>query len=151
MMGDGFLQVLRKEHDEVKGIFRELEKAVEEGAGRKRLFGKLRRELRPHMDAEEKAFYPPLVQSEEAREETLESIEEHHVARVLLDEMDGLDEKDERWEAKLSVLKENVEHHIQEEEKALFRKARRVLDAESLREIASRFEEQKEKARQSLG
>ena len=151
MMGDGFLQELRKEHDEVKGIFRELEKAVEEGAGRKRLFGKLRRELRPHMDAEEKAFYPPLVQSEEAREETLESIEEHHVARVLLDEMDGLDEKDERWEAKLSVLKENVEHHIQEEEKTLFRKARRVLDAESLRAIASRFEEQKEKARQSLG
>lgn len=149
-MNDGLLSRLRHEHDEVKGMFRELEKAIDEGAGRKRLFSRLRKEIRPHMDAEEQAFYPPLLAEEESREEAMESVEEHHVARLLLGELEKLDEGDDRWAAKLSVLKEVVEHHIREEEKVLFRKARKVLDEERMQAVAGQFEAQKEKARQSL-
>ena len=78
-------------------------------------------------------FYPSLraaaesAEIEEADEQVLEALEEHRVAKILLAELEGMDEENERFEAKMAVLMESVKHHIKEEEGPLFRFARRLL------------------------
>jgi predicted transcriptional regulator len=73
----------------------------------------------------------------------LESVEEHQIVKQLLQELAESDQ-DEQWEAKLKVLQENVEHHVQEEEKEIFKKAQKVLSKDRIKELGERAKEQKE-------
>lgn len=136
--------LLKQDHEKVKELLNKLD---ETGDGavktREKLFAQLKQELTVHSEAEEKTFYDALKEAEETHEIVLEGVEEHHVASALLTELDAMPKDDERWGAKLSVLKENVTHHIEEEEKELFKKARKVLDAAQAEEIAKRMEAEK--------
>jgi hemerythrin-like domain-containing protein len=140
-------QLLKEDHKKVDGLFQQLESTTERAVKtRQELFGKLKEELDLHTDIEEKIFYPAIKQAHETREITLEGFEEHHVVKMLLKELDDMSVDSEQWTAKLKVLKENVEHHVEEEENEMFQKARQVLSEEEIDNLGTQMEEAKMRA-----
>jgi iron-sulfur cluster repair protein YtfE (RIC family) len=111
------------------------------------LLARLKAELTVHERVEEEILYPALKQHRDARDIVLEGYQEHHVADVLVKELERLSPDDERWGAKFKVLKENIEHHIEEEEGEMFRTARSVLGREELESIGMRIEAMKSEYR----
>lgn len=139
-------QLLKEDHQKVSGIFQQLEPTTERAEKtRTELFAKLKTELDIHAQIEETIFYPAIKQEAETREIVLEGFEEHAVIKTLLGELDGGDVTNERWTAKLKVLKENVEHHVEEEEGEMFQKARQVLSEEQIDRLGARMEEEKKR------
>ncbi len=138
-------ELLKKDHAKVKTLFEEFDssgKASPEAAAR--IFEECSRELMAHTAIEEEFFYPELSDYEETREIVAESIEEHHVVDVLIEEMRGLEPGDEAFTAKFEVLKENVLHHAEEEEQELFPHAERLLGKERLAWLGDRLAERKQ-------
>lgn len=135
-------KLLKHDHETVSKLF----KRIEAASGRVKLirFKKLKTELELHTHIEEKIFYPALKIPEESRDITLEAYEEHKVVKDLLSQLDGAKASDQ-WDAKFTVLKENVEHHVEEEEGELFSKAREVLSAEKLETLGDKMAEEKKK------
>jgi len=139
------ITLLKTDHEKVSGIFEKLEETTERAEKtREELFTKLKQELDVHAHIEETIFYPVLKKSEETRDITMEGIQEHHVVKVLLGELDAMGVGSETWTAKLKVLKENVEHHVEEEEGDMFKKAREVLSKEQLEELGALMEQEKQ-------
>ncbi|MBC7931164.1 MAG: hemerythrin domain-containing protein [Rubrivivax sp.] len=138
------IQLLKEDHKKVSGIFEQLEPTTERAEKtREELFGKLKQELDIHAKIEESIFYPAIKQAAETRDIVMEGFEEHHVIKVLLKELDESPVGTEQWTAKLKVLKENVEHHVEEEEGEMFPKSKEVLEAEQLDQLGARMEEMK--------
>ncbi|HEX8174990.1 MAG TPA: hemerythrin domain-containing protein [Pyrinomonadaceae bacterium] len=138
-------ELLKKDHQKVSEMFKQLEETTERAVKtREELFGKLKQELDIHARIEETIFYPAIKEAEETHEITLEAIEEHNVVKRLLSELDSMPVDDERWTAKLTVLKENVEHHVEEEEGEMFKDARKVLSTEQVEELGTRMETAKQ-------
>ena len=106
---------------------------------RTRLLDTLTAELNLHELIEEKILYPALEPHAEANEIVLEGYEEHHVADLVVKELHEVARDDERWGAKFKVLKENIEHHIEEEERRMFRIARAVLSRDELDDLGRRM------------
>jgi hemerythrin superfamily protein len=96
-------------------------------------------ELTAHELVEEEVLYPELKSHAEAKAIVLEGYQEHHVADVVLKELHGLRTSDQRWGAKFKVFKENVEHHIEEEEGKMFKTARSVLSRAQLEKLGERM------------
>src|SRR5581483_3621545 len=119
--------LLKNDHDKVSDLF----KRIESASGKAKLAGfrKLKAELDVHTMIEETIFYPALKNAAESRDLTLEAYEEHRVIKDLLAELAAAEPGDQ-WDAKFTVLKENVEHHVDEEEGDLFKKAKDVLSTE---------------------
>jgi hypothetical protein len=134
-------ELLKQDHEKVSGIFEKLEPTTERAVKtRQELFEKLRQELEVHAEIEEQIFYPVLKKAAETREITMEAFEEHKLVKQLLDEMSALDVDSEQWTAKLTVLKENVEHHVEEEEGEMFKSAREVLTKDQIDDLGARME-----------
>lgn len=112
------------------------ERAVKE---RRALLRTLADGLTMHELLEETLLYPALETRSPTREIALEGFEEHHVADVILKELQRLPPSSERWTAKFKVLKETLEHHIKEEERQMFRSARGVLTSAELQQLAARM------------
>lgn len=140
-------ELLKSDHEKVSQLFKETESATDRE--KRQLFARLKNELDVHAHIEEKVFYPALENTEEARDITLEAYEEHKVVKDLLAELSNNGTPNDEWDAKLTVLKENVEHHVEEEEGELFSKARQVLSAEEIERCGAEMEA--EKARQQGG
>lgn len=134
-------ELLKNDHKKVSQLFKEIESAS--GQAKTQLFSRLKRELDVHAHIEEKVFYPALVNTDEARDITLEAYEEHKVVKDLLAELASGGAPNDEWDAKLTVLKENVEHHVEEEEGELFSKARRVLSREQIERFGGEMEAEK--------
>jgi hemerythrin-like domain-containing protein len=150
-MAHEFLETLEKEHVEVQEILEKLKKTSGKAVKTKEdLFMKLKQELIPHMKGEEKHFYPLLLKKKEGKEIGLEALEEHHVAEMILKELDSLSKSDETWNAKISVFSEIVKHHIEEEEEEVFEKAKDLLSEDELSEIMSSFTSEKEKVKKGI-
>ena len=140
------IQLLKEDHKKVSGIFEQLEPTTERAEKtRTELFAKLKQELDIHAHIEETIFYPAIKQEAETREIVLEGFEEHHVVKMLLKELEALPVDTEQWTAKLKVLQENVEHHVEEEEGEMFQKARDVLSEEQIEQLGARMEEEKKR------
>jgi iron-sulfur cluster repair protein YtfE (RIC family) len=138
-------ELLKKDHEKVSGIFEKLDATTERGVKtREELFTQLKTELDIHAQIEEQILYPVLKEAKETKDITLEAYEEHGVIKQLLAELDALSKDDETWGAKLTVLKENVEHHVKEEEGEMFKDARQVLTKEQIEELGTRLEEAKQ-------
>ena len=138
------IQLLKEDHKKVSGIFEQLEPTTErDEKTREELFGKLKQELDIHAKIEESIFYPAIKRAAETREIVLEGFEEHHVIKMLLKELEAMPVDTEQWTAKLKVLKENVEHHVEEEEGEMFQKARDVLSEDEINKLGARMEELK--------
>jgi hemerythrin superfamily protein len=129
-------ELLHKDHMVVKDLFSKLEKTDENQADkREKLFATLQKELTIHALAEEKLFYRKSAKERDTREITLEAIEEHKVMKHLLKELASNQKGTEQWAAKLSVLMENTDHHVKEEEENLFKKCKKVFSKEEAEEI----------------
>ncbi len=139
-----FFDLLQQDHRKVIDLFDQIEEDGEmELDSRGDLFSRIEEELGLHMEGEERFFYPVLEREEETHEKALESYEEHHVARTVLEEFGDLSQDDERWMAKMKVLKEIIAHHVKEEEGQIFKMAKKALDKEQIQEITQQIKEQK--------
>jgi len=135
------LSLLMKDHDLVKDIFKKIESSEDE-AERKSLFEQFMDEIAIHERIEEEIFYAALQKLPNARADVMEAFEEHHVVDMIMSEMD-VEPNDEKWDAKFTVMKENVEHHIEEEEGEMFKLARQALESEELEELGERMDAMK--------
>jgi len=114
------------------------------------LFGRLEREMRVHEVLEEEILYPALKEHDKAKDLALEGYEEHHVVDTIMGEMRDVSVEDETWTAKFSVMKENIEHHIEEEEGEMFPKAREIFSADELEEMGERMAARRKEAQAAL-
>ena len=127
------ITMLTDDHRDVKRLLDELEPTTERGVKtRHELFDRIHELLRVHEIIEEEIFYPELKSHPKAKDIVLEGFEEHHVVDLLMGELEALPVDDESWGAKSIVMKENVEHHIEEEEGEMFKTARSVFDKAEL-------------------
>jgi len=146
------LTLLKHDHDKVKKLLAELETTTERGVKtRSELFATIKGELTVHETIEEEIFYPALLERAKTHDITLEGYEEHHVVDLLMGELESLDVSDETWGAKASVMKENIEHHIEEEEGEMFQKTRQVFDKDELDELGQRMSERKAQLAREMG
>lgn len=136
-------EILKQDHRKVSDLFERIEAAS--GQTKKNLFSQLKSELDLHAQLEESLFYPRLEKTQSAKEITLEAYEEHKVVKDLLAELSN-GKVDEQWDAKLTVLKENVEHHVEEEEGELFDKAQDELSDDEAESIGAQMEAEKRRA-----
>lgn len=129
------IELLEDQHRDVEELFAEIEE-TDDTEEKQALFDELADALAIHATIEERHFYPA-VREKRTEDILLESLEEHlAVKRVLADLLD-LSPEDRTFDAKVKVLKELVEHHVEEEEKELFPKVRKVLSADELRGVAN--------------
>ena len=146
------LTLLKTDHDKVKKLLNQLEATTERGVRtREDLYTTIRQELTVNEVIEEEIFYPALKDHPKATDIVLEGYEEHHVVDLLMGELDATPFDDETWGAKAKVMKENIEHHIVEEEGDMFRQARRVFDADELEVLGEKMEARKVSAASELG
>jgi hypothetical protein len=130
------MSLLKEDHEKVKKILGELESTTERGVKtREELFTKVKEELVVHEAIEEEIFYPALKEYSKTKEIALEGYEEHHVVDTVMAEIEGVAYDDEKWGAKFKVMKENLEHHIEEEEGEMFKQARQVFDEDELAQL----------------
>jgi Hemerythrin HHE cation binding domain len=145
------LELLTKDHAKVKGLLEELEGTDDSDTGeRERLYRRVRKEMETHEAIEEEIFYPALKSHPKAKDIVLEGYEEHHVVDEIMGELEATDVTDETWGAKFKVMKENIEHHIEEEEGEMFKQARQVFDTDELEELGARMQELKQLGQQVL-
>jgi hemerythrin superfamily protein len=140
--------LLRNDHKTVEGLFKRFEKAGPNAHKTKQdLVGKIVEELSIHAAIEEQVLYPAARQAvPDENELVLESLEEHHIVKWVLSEVDGMDPADERFTAKVTVLIENVRHHVDEEEGELFPALRSTMKRKDLQELAQAIEQAKKMA-----
>jgi iron-sulfur cluster repair protein YtfE (RIC family) len=119
-------ELLKKQHREVKALFGEAKKA--KPAARRQVLDEITEKLRAHMTIEEDIFYPAVreIGTKKTEEIVPEAYEEHHVVTLVLDELPDVDVQDERFEAKVTVLDELIEHHVEEEEHEMFKIAEKL-------------------------
>jgi hypothetical protein len=127
------ISILKRDHDTVKELFDQFEKA-EGRPAKKKIVSQALEELKIHAVIEEEIFYPS-VRAELEKDMMNEADEEHHVAKVLIAELDKMDGTEEHYDAKFTVLAENVRHHIKEEESEMLPAARKLdIDFDALGE-----------------
>ena len=125
------LELLRTQHEEVESLIEKIEN-TDDAREKQALFVEMADKLAAHSTIEEKIFYPS-VMDRKTREALVESTEEHLSVKRLLADMMELDVEDEHFDAKLSVMKEQIRHHAHdEEEDTLFPKVRRLMSADEL-------------------
>jgi hypothetical protein len=138
--------LLETDHRRFENLLKQGEATTERAVkGRARLLATLKAALDVHELIEEKILYPALKSHPEARDIVLEGYQEHHVADLIVAELTRVATDDEKWGAKFKVLKENIEHHIEEEEGQMFRTARGIFSREELQELGARMKALKAK------
>lgn len=147
-MSHDAIVLLKDDHKEVRKVFRDFESAGEDATERKgKLVEKMIELLTQHTYIENEVMYPRVRELlPDLEDDVLESYEEHHVADVLVMELAALKPGDERFEAKTTVLIENVRHHMDEEEEDWFPKVRDGLGRNALQEIGEELLAAKKKA-----
>ena len=143
LFGDTYMnaiRLLKDDHDKVKKLLNQGDATTERAEKtRADLLATIKRELTVHEEIEESIFYPALKEHPKAKEIVLEAYEEHNVVDTVMAELEATDVTDERWAAKFTVMKENIEHHIEEEEGEMFKQARSVFDADELVALGDRM------------
>jgi iron-sulfur cluster repair protein YtfE (RIC family) len=150
--------VLIQDHLKVEGLFlqfRLLSQLSERFPSRKHelnkrredVFARIRKDLEKHMTAEEKVFYPACEKHEEVRAIALEAYEEHDQAKRLLKDLGQLEVSSESFEAKFTLLIEDVLHHVREEEESLFPRVRRIFSHSLRMKLAGQIRAAKKQTR----
>ncbi len=145
------IDLLTKDHVKVKKLLADGEELGKSQPSRRRkIFETIKREMTVHEQIEEEIFYKALRQHPKAKDIVLEGIEEHNVVDTIMNDLEITEPDDEYWPAKFKVMKENIEHHITEEEGTMFPTARKVFDAHELDQLGTRMEKMKRQAMASL-
>jgi len=142
------ITVLKNDHRTVEKLFKRFEHAGDKAYAEKRkVVDRIIEELSQHAAIEEQVFYPVARATVPGTEDiALESLEEHHIVKWVLSELQGMDAHDERFDAKVTVLIENVRHHVKEEETEFFPKVRKHLSRNDLNEVGDALAQAKEGA-----
>lgn len=149
-MSTDAIVLLRNDHQQIRAQFRAFQSPNTSQSRKGSIVAKIVELLTVHTYIENEVMYPEVRRLlPDLEEDVLESYEEHHVADVLVMELVGLQPGDERFDAKTTVLIENVTHHIEEEEQDWFPKVRAGLGRKQLQELGERLLEAKEKAPRS--
>lgn len=140
------LTILKKDHNTVKKIIKDLLNAKTDTKKFLNLLEELEKEIIAHARAEEKTIYQELLGNKSTESLVLESETEHELVEHLLSKLKRIDEQEEDslWKATLIVLKESLEHHIEEEESEMFSKCRKMFSKEDLNKFGENFIEAKE-------
>jgi len=141
-MGKDALTLLKEDHQKVRQMLKRLQ-----SNGTEDLLNQVGTELKIHTQIEEEIFYPAFkdaLRSHKDEHFYFEAIEEHHVVDLVLPEIMESSEGSEEFDAKAKVLKDLVEHHTEEEEKQMFPKARKVMNALQLRQLGEELQERKQ-------
>jgi hemerythrin superfamily protein len=134
--------LLKKQHRQVEKLFKQCENA-KQPRQRRQLMDQIVEMLKMHTKIEEEIFYPAVRElgTSKAEEMIDEAFEEHHVVDLVLAELPKVDPEDERFEAKITVLSELVEHHVEEEEGEMFPMAEKKLGTERVKELGQQMEQ----------
>ena len=147
-MSTDAIVILKEDHKQIRKLFRQFQSADDEDrAGKGRLVKEIIEALTVHTYLENEVMYPEVRKLlPDLEDDVLESYEEHHVADVLCAELYGMKPDDERFDAKTTVLIENVTHHIEEEEQDWFPKVREGLSRKELQVLGQTMMDMREKA-----
>jgi hemerythrin-like domain-containing protein len=149
-MSTDAIVLLKADHKEVQRVFRNFEKAGEDEKTKGQLVKAMIELLTVHTYLENEVMYPEVRRLlPDLEDDVLESYEEHHVAYVLCMELYAMQPSDERFDAKTSVLIENVRHHIEEEEQEWFPQVREGLGRKQLAQLGERMLELRKSAPRS--
>ena len=141
------LALLERDHRRFEDHLKQGEDTSERAVqGRTALLDTMTAELTVHEMIEERVLYPALKAHPQGKDLALEGYQEHHVADLLIKELHDLPKDDERWGAKFKVLKENLDHHIGEEEGPMFRTARGLFRREELQALGAQMMKMKAQA-----
>ena len=149
-MAQDAVALIKADHRQVEQLFREFEEAGDRAYKTKqRLVEQIIRELEVHATVEEEIYYPAVEAKakQDGKEQVAEAVEEHHVVKVLLGELSAMSAEDEAFDAKVTVLMENVRHHVEEEEEELLPQSEEILGDEEL----TRLGEEMAARKQQLG
>lgn len=140
------IDLLIADHNRVRALFARFRTAHEEDDTPEMvtLAATVFQELEVHTAIEEEIFYAEVKGADEEISEVVdEGVQEHHVVKVLMEEMRQLEPGSDEWVAKMTVLMENVEHHVEEEESELFPSVRSEVEAEAIGQMAEQLEQRK--------
>jgi hemerythrin superfamily protein len=146
------IERLQSDHHKVKELFRQYEAAGDRAYQKKKAIAEeVFTELEIHTTLEEELFYPAMKRKtdQDGKDLVAEAMEEHHVVTTLMEELQGLDPKDERYDAKFTVLRENVAHHTEAEEGEMFPEAEEVL-GDRLERLSQQMQERKQQLMASM-
>jgi hemerythrin-like domain-containing protein len=139
------ISLLKEDHTRVRRMLEALDDVPSaEPETRSRSLMDLKQRLMVHEEMEERIFYPALKERSETRGMVLEALEEHDVVDTILMEIEATPPQDETWTAKFAVMKENIGHHIDEEETEMFLRASEVMRTDELERLGERMLEIKE-------
>jgi hemerythrin superfamily protein len=145
--------LLKQDHEAVKQLFKREEKAAKAaGPDKASVFGEIKAALEVHATIEEEIFYPAVkkARSEHVKDEVREAYEEHKQIKSLLAQISSTQPGDETYNMKIKVLKEDVEHHVEEEEGEMFPDAQKLLGKNRLIELGREMEALKEQLAKPL-
>jgi hemerythrin superfamily protein len=132
------LELLKEDHAKVKKLFEQAEDADQKE--QRAIFTQIKTELEIHTQIEESVFYPAMQRYNELKDMVAESLEEHNKVKTLLKEMDGMSGSED-FEDKLEALRDNVEHHAEDEEESkMFPKVRELVSAAELDKLGAQLE-----------
>ena len=135
---------IKADHDEAREMMAKLADTTERAVKtRERLFEEFKIDMWAHHKVEEAVFYAVLKERRGTKGEAFEAINEHHVANGLLEELDSFPVDSVEWGTKFGVLKEFIEHHMEEEEEETFVEARDVLSDDEANEFGNSFRSRK--------
>ncbi|MCA1842108.1 MAG: hemerythrin domain-containing protein [Actinobacteria bacterium] len=133
------ITLLKQDHRTVEELFKRFESLGPRAyKGKRNVVDRIVAELSVHAVIEEMVLYPAIraeFGQHDVSDLVLESLEEHHVVKWTLSELDGMDPEAERFDAKVKVLMESVRHHVKEEERDLFPAVSKVFGRTRLEEL----------------
>ncbi|MCY1016249.1 hemerythrin domain-containing protein [Pyxidicoccus sp. MSG2] len=136
------LDLLKQQHDEVKKLFKKYEKLADHAdEKRQELFEAIADRLGAHASIEEQYFYPA-AKAEDTEDLLREAVEEHLSVKRIIADLLEMESSDEEFDAKMQVLQEQIEHHVEEEETDLFKKVRRLLSKEQLEDLGVQMQQE---------
>lgn len=148
------IDMLKRDHEKVRALFAELTSTTNRAEKkRSELLEKIRKELLVHTRIEEEIFYPAFREADGAEHRKLffEATEEHRAAeKLVLPDLEDTTVTSEEFPARAKVLKELIEHHVEEEEQEMFPKAQKSMSAEELEELGQRIERRKHELERQL-
>jgi hemerythrin superfamily protein len=149
-MAQDAVALIKSDHRKVEQLFREFEEAGDRAYKTKQqLVSQIISELEVHATIEEETYYPAVEAKakKDGKDMVAEAVEEHHVVKVLLGELATMSAEDDAFDAKVTVLMENVRHHVEEEEEELLPQSEEILDKQEL----ARLGEEMAARKQQLG
>jgi len=139
------ITLLKQDHKKVTDLMNTLEEtSTRAKVARKKLFSQIKFELDVHTAIEEELLYPLLKKNSETRSLAFEAYEEHALVKHLLAQLETEQVHTEEWTGKFMVLKENVTHHVKEEEKDIFPKLKKQMSTDQLKKLGEKMMEMKE-------